>query len=266
MSCLSPYHVRQKITGQIVPVPCGKCPQCVYRRISSWSFRLMQEYNQAVSAHFVTLTYDDATVPLSPSGLMTLRKKDVQLHIKRLRKLQQHDEKIIYYCVGEYGSHTYRPHYHMIIFNAMLETHAASWQHGHLHYGNVNSDSIAYCVAYFNKRPFNDYKDRQKEFSLMSKGIGLSYITPSIYDYHTSDVDNKAFLTVDGYKQHMPRYYKNKLYTEEERKRLAFFARQHHEQRQYDLLQDPDYFLKELSQKQSQFNKFNYETNKRSRV
>lgn len=148
---MNPYYLTSKPNDGL-PVPCGKCPACLQRRISGWSFRLMQETKSCTSAYFITLTYDTNTVPISKNGFMDLSKRDVQLFIKRLRKshvayvvnqqkkyLETYEgisvsdyrdrinravrelPSIRYYVVGEYGGRFKRPHYHVIIYNVDLE-------------------------------------------------------------------------------------------------------------------------------------------------
>lgn len=182
--CLKPFTVKNK-HGSHVPVPCGKCPACMARRTSGWSFRLMQEDKVAVTSQFITLTYDTSHVPLSGNGFMDLRKRDVQLFFKSLRKWHQgkldaEAPGIRYYIVGEYGGKTMRPHYHIILFNALLDGIQPAWKLGHVHYGSVNGASVGYCLKYMMKEgkiPMHRNDDRQREFSLMSKGLGESYIT-----------------------------------------------------------------------------------------
>jgi len=69
----------------------------------------MLEASQHESNAFVTLTYDDQHLP--QDGCVSVRA--MQLFIKRLRK-QGH--KFRYYCVGEYGDESLRPHYHLALF------------------------------------------------------------------------------------------------------------------------------------------------------
>ena len=117
--CITPFQVRDKITNQWMALPCGKCPNCMRRRTSGWSFRLIKEGERSETALFVTLTYDTKYVPLTKNGFMSLNKRHIQTYMKRLRKLS--DRKLKYYVCGEYGSKRDRPHYHMIIFNADAE-------------------------------------------------------------------------------------------------------------------------------------------------
>lgn len=188
MACLTPYMVTAKHSKSLVPVPCGKCPGCRNARASQWSFRLMQEEKQSESAHFITLTYDTSRVPITKNGFMDIRRRDLQLFFKRLRKSISSDNKkagiksragtgrpIRYYAVGEYGGKGNRPHYHLIIFNVELKHIQPAWNNGAVHYGQVTGASIGYCMKYItkpNKVPKHRNDDRTPEFALMSKGWG----------------------------------------------------------------------------------------------
>lgn len=223
--CLTPYRLK---TGE--DVPCGRCGECLKRRANGWSFRL-QEHNKWVhSAHFVTLTYDPEVVPLTKSGMMTLKKRDCQLYFKRLRKLlktQGHEHKVSYYICGEYGSKTNRPHYHAIIFNATLDAIAEAWkldgkELGHVHIDECNGATINYTIKYMSKPhrvPMFAGDQRTSEFSLMSKGLGLSYVNDPAKAFHyvtrsgLLDIDKSRMYLImpGGFKTAMPRYYKQKF-------------------------------------------------------
>lgn len=172
--CINPFTLSEANGGNTVP--CGKCEQCRKRQVSSWSFRLMQQYKRCESAYFITLTYDTKHVPITPHGYMQLCKRDVQLFFKRLRKASPGNKAIKYYCVGEYGGQTKRPHYHAIIFNADIALLQPAWKLGQIHYGQVNEASVGYTLKYMFKKgiiPMHRNDDRQPEFALMSKALGL---------------------------------------------------------------------------------------------
>lgn len=177
MACLTPFHKKNDDTL----FPCGKCIECTKRRASAWSFRLMEQDKISVSAHFITLTYDIKHVPLTEKGYMTLNQRHMQLFIKKLRKTHAESKQfpIRYYYVGEYGGKTNRPHYHIILFNAEVEKVQPAWQYGQVHYGTVGGASIGYTLKYITKArriPEHKNDDRVREFSNMSKGIGVDYI------------------------------------------------------------------------------------------
>ena len=76
---------------------------------------------------FHNLNYSDKHIPVTSNvtqdgevkTVMTLKRRDVQLFMKRLRDKQPKScAKIKYYCAGEYGGRTRRPHYHLILLNA----------------------------------------------------------------------------------------------------------------------------------------------------
>jgi hypothetical protein len=203
-----------------MPFPCGKCPACVRRRVSGWAFRLNKQSEQSNSAHFVTLTYNDEHIKKTKNGFETLVKKDVQDFFKRLRKLTK--QKISYYAVGEYGDTGERPHYHIILFNANPKIVENAWKLndinlGNVHFGDVGDASVGYTLKYISKDkkiPQFNGDDRQKEFALMSKGLGAGYLTENMVKWHTKgNIENKVYLPLkDGKKAAMPRYYKDKIY------------------------------------------------------
>jgi hypothetical protein len=239
----------------LTTVPCGRCVDCKKRRISGWSFRLVQECRVSSSALFITFTYDDDHVPLSEKGYQTLDKTDIQKFFKRLRKL--HDKRygkqekntsstnrgargtlnvsnrIKYYVCGEYGTRTARPHYHAICFNANVRDIEKAWAIGRLsigniHVGEVNEQTIGYTLKYIakdRKVPLWEGDDRQPEFSLMSKGLGKSYLTEQRIKWHKNDLLNRMYCVTPGdIKLAMPRYYKEKIYTKHQLERISRYV------------------------------------------
>lgn len=224
--CYQPFQ--RKIETNIHILPCGKCPYCYKKRISSWSFRLMEEDKISSSSHFITLTYDTPYIKLTSNGYMDLNKRDIQLFMKRLRKTNPFPLK--YYLCGEYGGKTYRPHYHIILFNAKQETIQNAWKMGQVHYGTVSEASVGYTLKYMEKLskiPLHKNDDRTKEFSLMSKGLGKSYMSEKAIQWHKNDLENRMYCNIkDNKKITMPRYYKDKIYNSDERGQLKAFHTQ----------------------------------------
>jgi len=226
--CITPFYKKEQIRGEHIPFPCGKCPPCKKRRTSGWSFRLVKEGERSKSALFITLTYDTEFVPITTNGYMTLDLTDLQKFFKRLRKLT--NEKLKYYAVGEYGSTKKRPHYHIILFNANPEHINRAWtlnnKHiGAYHIGNVSHASIGYTLKYMSKKsqiPMHQNDDRKKEFSVMSKGLGSNYITDAMIKWHKNNLEQRMYVPIeDGKKIAMPRYYKDKMYNEEEKDKIS---------------------------------------------
>lgn len=137
-----------------------------------------------------------------------------------------------YYCCGEYGSTYWRPHYHIVLLNVPESTLARSWydaETGAL-MGDVYIDPrplsescIAYTVFYCNKGsrvPAHRNDDRAKEFSLMSKGMGLSYLTEHIRLYHLADLSRNYVTLPGGGRTALPRYYADRLFTEQDKENM----------------------------------------------
>lgn len=233
-NCIHPFWKRKENLkpGEIAgPHPCGKCYPCVMRRLSGWHFRLKNELKYAQSAHFLTLTYETDFVPISSHGYLTVCKNDLQCFWKRLRRalyrFYPDHSPLRYYACGEYGGRFERPHYHAIAFNTTPELVDYCWQLGSIYIGDVTDESIGYVVGYSQKSFYaGDWDDgRAPPFSCMSKYLGLQYLTPEMYNWHKKDLDNRMYIPLDdGKKISMPRYFKDVIYDETERKRVAFYS------------------------------------------
>lgn len=126
---------------------------------------------------FLTLTYDDAHIP--QDGL--LHRDDLQKFFKRLRKFTS----FRYFGCGEYGSHTKRPHYHLILFGADLDFKpdglygtsdivAKCWPFGFHYLGDVTYSSCNYVARYTTKKLL-EKDDKPGEFLCCSTKPGLGY-------------------------------------------------------------------------------------------
>ena len=217
MMCFHPITLSSK---QVVP--CGNCIGCRINRTSAWTLRLLAEQTQWKDCAFVTLTYDDEHLPTNSS----LVKADVQKFFKRLRKALG-DRKIKYYCCGEYGEKTDRPHYHAIIFglscsNSDRQLVADCWKYCNRvkftdrrckGIASVSKDSIQYVAGYCQKKLTGvlgleayECTNRVPPFSLSSRGLGLEYFkTHDVFDENLTATlwNGKHFLA--------PRYIRDKL-------------------------------------------------------
>ena len=225
--CLTPINLKketwkQKLqnTYHMQEVPCGRCIECMKARGQSWHLRLSTELKRSESAYFITLTYSEDSIPFSPNGLASLKYRDVQNFFKRLRRLH-HGKPIKYFVAQEYGEKTHRPHYHAIIYNAGIETIEQAWDKGHCHFGEVNDKTIHYVLKYALKRATHWNKkvdpddDRNVECARMSKGLGLNYLTPEMIKYHKENL--KACGNYLSNNIPLPRYYRDKIYTDPEK-------------------------------------------------
>lgn len=193
-------------------VPCGKCAFCLSNKRSQWMFRIFQEIkNQDQPGWFITLTYDEKHVKRTAHGL-SLRFRDVQLFIKKIRKAKYY---IKYLCVGEYGGQTKRPHYHMLVWtNCPVETMDKTWHHGSIHFGRITMESAMYTLKYIINPKTKKTDGLEPTRAQFSKGLGLSYLSRAVYDYHTFDYERPNLLCrIDGRQVALPRYYRLKIFT-----------------------------------------------------
>lgn len=109
-----------------------------------WALRCHLEAQAHQDTCVTTLTYDDQYLP------PTIRRQDVQLWLKRLRK----NHKIRYYACGEYGEQFGRPHYHAILFGLNAETKSIdnAWQRGITRTDNASIEAINYITHYTAKK------------------------------------------------------------------------------------------------------------------
>lgn len=201
------------------------------RRQKEWIVRLTEQAKSSTDCYFVTLTYNEQSVPWG-SAIPILDKKGIQLFMKRLRKSLQPGIK--YYLVGEYGTNTKRPHYHMIIFNTgvnleklklkIIEAWTTKNEQdekqllGNIDVGYGDISSMTYVAKYLIKDDKIDYE--VKPFALMSKGLGSRYIDKRT-SWHQEDLSRNYSVMQGGKKFPLPKYYKQKMLNEDQRLRMT---------------------------------------------
>lgn len=237
-----PFFGRDNSDHRLLMMPCRHCVGCRLARSREWANRLMLEMLYHDESWFLTLTYDDEHLPTSyavddVTGEVvavhaTLVKSDLQKFLKRLRFSGQ---VVRYYCAGEYGSNTYRPHYHLILFglhlmdikplnrNPLGQVYYQSdyisklWPFGYHILGQVTWQSCSYVARYTMKKATHGidksyYRKANivEEFQTMSlkPAIGRQF-----YDDHPDifDFDKFNFSTSDGGRAIIPPEYYRKL-------------------------------------------------------
>jgi len=203
---------------------------CRVQKRREWTLRNLHELQDYKDKSlFVTLTYKSICQVCTakengfPPVLPSLRKRDLQLFLKRIRKAIS-PTKIRYYACGEYGDKTKRLHYHLIIYGMGWEhrqTIMDNWtytdwtvediQKGS--FGFVEPDSIRYVAQYIDSKLTGEdamwqytVMNREPVFKLQSQGIGKKWALEN-QDKVISDMfcsDHK------GHKQSIPRYYLKK--------------------------------------------------------
>lgn len=219
MMCVNPKAFGTKLLGSRGLVPCGKCHACRTNRRDDWYFRLLQERKDWKFAYFVTLTYADEFALFNTSGDVCLHKPHLQAYIRRYR---DNVGDCRYYAVGEYGTDYMRGHYHIILFTNVKDNPFSRWSLSKLwDYGYVtvsvpNARRYRYTLKY-HLGSVHKPDNAPPPFTLMSRkpGLGSRYLRMNS-ETHIGNID-MSYVVVDGKRHAMPRYYKDKLYTKEER-------------------------------------------------
>ena len=124
------------------------------------------------------------------------------------------------------GKYTERIHIHGIIFTDEDEkTIQKYWKYGNIKVGNgkehyVSDKTINYIVKYVNKI---DPKHKEYESKILcSPGIGKGYTKRSDINKNKfkGKETNETYTLRDGRKIALPTYYRNKIYTEDEKEKL----------------------------------------------
>lgn len=214
--CVHPYI--KKIDGNLNLLPCGKCVECLKSYSRDWDFRLKQEL-KIRKCWYITLTYNDEYLPeYTELGVRhsAVIKSEVQNFMKRLRKLLHHPE-IKYFAVGEYGGKRNRAHYHILLFtNFFHNVHQAyvsvlqSWSpRGFVYVKLADSNRhFHYLTKYVNKLDKRHHSS--PPFKLMSKSLGLSFLSPNMREYFLTTFSRKVYNS-NGHLISLPRYYVKKL-------------------------------------------------------
>ena len=226
MRCPSPIFVKiiDKFTKlpRFQEVPCGKCEICQHNRLDDWTFRLIAEKEFAENVYFVTLTYNDEHLP------EFVNKRDIQLFFKRLRKACS-SVGLKYFITSEYGETNNRPHYHAIVFNVfpknikyylrMNDLFEKVWKNGYTYtVSDVNESSIRYVVKYILKENIDENK-KSSLFYTMSKNLGINFLGNG----RKNNLSNRprSYVNFSGRKWHVPRYYKEKVFSRRQRQEIA---------------------------------------------
>lgn len=111
-------------------VPCGRCLHCRQNTRKKKTTRAVLESKMHEHCLFVTLTYDNDSLPREytnpntgeyfshPDGV--LDPTSLQLFLKRLRRALP-PKSLRFFAVGEYGDNTFRPHYHILFWGLPWE-------------------------------------------------------------------------------------------------------------------------------------------------
>lgn len=216
----------------------------------------MEDNRHNKNGKFIALTFSNESINKLTNEILRLYKKQksnknltkkqliekgyeldnqiATLAVKRFRERwrKKYKKSIRHWLVTELG-HVGTEHIHM---HGILWTDESGeeieriWQYGNVWYGNkkengqlenyVNEKTVNYIIKYVNKQ--DEDHEYYKPIILTSAGIGANYLERSDSDrniYKGKDT-REYYQTRNGFKLNLPIYYRNKLYSEEERELL----------------------------------------------
>lgn len=228
MLCSSPYRP----SAASLEFRCGRCMPCRISRRREWTARCLLESLGHESSSFVTLTYEEAPMDGSVS---------VQALQGFLKRLRSQCGPVRFLGVGEYGSASWRPHYHLLLFglnpsqsDIQVAWHGGEWNEpalgkpGYVLVGELTPQSAQYTCGYTVKKMTNELdqrlQGRRPEFmrcSLKNGGIGANsatldilekaHRTQFVQDYMARRHDVLSEIRFHGKKWPIGRYLMKKL-------------------------------------------------------
>jgi len=218
-----------------VPVGCGKCMECMKQKARNWRVRLMEEIRiKECEIKFITFSYSNeslkelyeevnkGSIKLSGYELENQAAKlSVRRYLERWRKKFGKSQK--HWLVTELGQiNTERLHLHGLIWtNEDIKIISEVWKYGNVYAGDyVNERTINYIVKYLNKAD-----EKHKYYTpiiLTTPGIGNNYMKriDSNKNKYKGEETDQYYKTRQGLKIPLPIYYRNHIYTDEEKEKL----------------------------------------------
>lgn len=165
---------------------------CRINKGRKWTSRiLLEQMFHPQRSWFVTLTYDENTVPRTGDGKPTLDKSAALNWIKNTNNRIK--GRFRYFVVGEYGDRTFRPHLHLAIFpddDCSITDVLDRWTNGHTSLSEMDGKRAAYLCHYTAKKltcPADERleADMEPEFRASSRfpPIGSSALPALLHPY-----------------------------------------------------------------------------------
>lgn len=211
-----------------VPVGCGKCIECLKQKSNNWKVRLFEEIKYNNDYTFVTLTFSDVSLEYLKSKVKIksdiidndIATVGVRYFFENIRKSTKKSLK--HWLITELGqTNTERVHLHGLIKTTDIDFLRKKWIWGISYFGTyVNKKTINYIVKYVTKVDSLHKNFVPKIFA--SPGLGKGYIDNynSQLNKFKGNITNELYINESGLKISLPIYYRNKIYSEEEREML----------------------------------------------
>lgn len=238
-----------------VPIRCGECRECRKQKKREWQIRLTEEIRSTkLKGHMVTLTFSTKSLIELNKNYITKKIEGTQgetikikipidtiegydkdnaiatraMELFRERWRKEHKTAVRRFTITELGNGKWEHlHIHGIIWTDKEKSEIQKhWQYGNVWSGKngrdtyVNEFTVGYIIKYITKI---DIKHKgYKPIILCSPGIGDEYTKTikSRDNEYKEEKTRETYKTNTGHKIALPIYYRNKIYTEEQREKL----------------------------------------------
>jgi hypothetical protein len=212
-----------------VPVGCGKCIECKRQKARGWQVRLQEDLRENKDALFVTYTFSNKGLQEIDNLIKGITGYDrdneicriaIRRYLERWRK--KYKKSLRHWLVTELGhTGTERVHIHGIVWSKEKADVEKIWQYGRVWIGEyVNAKTINYIVKYVNKVDPVHKEYNSKIFT--SPGIGSGYKKRRDIQRNTFKGKDtiETYKTREGLEMALPIYYRNAIYSDEEKELL----------------------------------------------
>lgn len=225
----------------VVPVGCGKCIECRKQKAREWQVRLLEDIRENKNGMFVTMTFSNESIieltevagkikgaetkrEIIESGYV-LDNEIARIAVERFRERWRKEFKksIRHWFVTELGhGETEHIHLHGLVWtDEDIEKVKKHWKYGTVWKGDwVSEDTVSYLMKYVHKEDKEHEYYNSKVFT--SAGIGAGYMKRTDWknNKYKKGETKEYYKTRTGHKIKLPIYYRNKIYSEEEREKL----------------------------------------------
>lgn len=239
----------------MVPIGCGKCIECRKQEARKWQIRLLEDVRHNTNGKFITLTFSNESI-LELSTIINDKNKNkikgydldnkiakvaVRRFLERWRK--KYKTSLRHWFITELGHNgTKNIHMHGIVWTNsktdeklkknnenLLEQIEKIWSYGMIWPNKkngldkpnyVNEKTVNYLTKYVHK--VDKENEYYKAIVLTSAGIGSGYTKrPASENNKYKPLETKeTYTTRTGHQISLPIYWRNKIYSEEEREKL----------------------------------------------
>ena len=213
----------------MVPVGCGKCIECKKQKAKDWQVRLHEDLREHKNALFVTYTFSNEGLQEIDNLIKGITGYDrdneicriaIRRYLERWRK--KYKKSLRHWLVTELGhTSTERVHIHGIVWTDNRKDVEKIWKYGRVWIGDyVNGKTINYIVKYVNKVDPVHKEYNSKIFT--SSGIGSNYRKRKDINRNKFNGEEtiETYKTREGMELALPIYYRNYIYSDEEKEKL----------------------------------------------